>query len=108
MPNLINRRKKKNKVPEVVVNDKSDSDSSCSYDFSSKLNCKYNVLPEDLKGKSKKAKDEKGKEDSQSLLRCDLRGSWWVTETIAVRCPREILINRQSLWTWFAREMQLI
>lgn len=69
MPNLINRRKKKNKIPEVVVNDKSDSDSSCSYDFSSKLNCKYNVLPEDLKGKSKKSKDEKGKEDSQSLLR---------------------------------------
>jgi hypothetical protein len=53
MPNLINRRKKKNKVPETVTNEKSDSDSS-DYDFSSKLNSKYNVLPEELV-KSKKA-----------------------------------------------------
>ena len=48
MPNIMNRRKKKNKVSEIIVNDKSDSESSCSYDFSSSLNRKYNVLPEDL------------------------------------------------------------
>jgi hypothetical protein len=47
MPNIINRRKKKNKVPETVVIDESDSDSS-EYDFSSKLNSKYNVMPEDI------------------------------------------------------------
>ena len=67
MPNLINRRKKKNKVLEIVVNDKSDSDSSCGYDFSSKLNCKYNVFPEDLK-KTKKGKEI---EDDSKSIRSD-------------------------------------
>jgi hypothetical protein len=68
MPNLINRRKKKSKVLEskVVVNEKSDSDSSCSYDFSSKLNCKYNVFPEELE-RSKKKVLEDDKEDCKSL-----------------------------------------
>lgn len=67
MPNLINRRKKKNKVPEPVINDKSDSDSS-DYDFSSKLNSKYNVLPEEL-GKSKKAVVNKEKPDDAVSIR---------------------------------------
>ena len=68
MPNLINRRKKKNKVPDTVINDKNDSDSS-DYDFSSKLNSKYNVMPEEF-GKSRKAAGSKEKlEDSVSILR---------------------------------------
>lgn len=59
MPNIINRRKKKNKVLETVVNDKSDSDSS-EYDFSSKLNSKYNVMPEDIdKGRKDRKTDVK-------------------------------------------------
>lgn len=49
MPNLINRRKKKNKVLDSVVDDKSDSDSACSYEFSSKLNTKYNLVPDESK-----------------------------------------------------------
>lgn len=66
MPNLMNRRKKKNKVLDIVVQDKSDSDSSCSYDFSSKLNCKYNVFPEELvKNKNVLPKDDK--EDCKSI-----------------------------------------
>lgn len=66
MPNLINRRKKKSKVLDVVVHEKSDSDSSSSYDFSSKLNCKYNVLPEDL-DKSKRTVFKDDKEDCKSI-----------------------------------------
>lgn len=65
MPNLINRRKKKNKVPEAVINDPSDSDSS-EYDFSSKLNTKYNVLPEEL-DKSKKTVVKEIPEDNLSI-----------------------------------------
>jgi hypothetical protein len=51
MPNLVNRRRKKSKTNESIVhvsntqNDSTDSD----YEFSSKLNYKYNVLPEKLK-----------------------------------------------------------
>lgn len=69
MPNLINRRKKKNKVLEIVVNDNScDSDSS-EYDFSSKLNCKYNVFPEELSKQSRAvAKDDK---DNAKSIRFD-------------------------------------
>lgn len=66
MPNLMNRRKKKNKVLDIVVQDKSDSESSCSYDFSSKLNCKYNVFPEDLV-KNKNALPKDDKEDTKSI-----------------------------------------
>lgn len=66
MPNLMNRRKKKNKVVDIVVNENSDSDSSCSYDFSSKLNCKYNVLPADL-NPSKSAQANDDKEDCKSI-----------------------------------------
>jgi hypothetical protein len=76
MPNLINRRKKKSKVPDVVVNDESDSDSSCSYDFSSKLNCKYNVLPEELdKAKPSKSKSvvPEDEQEAAKLLRLDCR-----------------------------------
>lgn len=40
MPNFINRRKKKVKVPEQIVNCDCDSDSS-SYGFSSKLNSSF-------------------------------------------------------------------
>ena len=46
MPNLVNRRRKKSKIivePQATV--KSDSTES-DYEFSSKLNYKYNVLPE--------------------------------------------------------------
>lgn len=68
MPNLINRRKKKNKVPETVINDKSDSDSS-DYDFSSKLNSKYNVLPEEFDKSKKAAGSKAGAEDAVSI-RC--------------------------------------
>lgn len=56
MPNLMNRRKKKNKIPaEVIADDESDSDSSSSYDFSSSLNRKYNqnVLPGDIERSQK-------------------------------------------------------
>lgn len=69
MPNILNRKKKKNKVQEVVVDDKSDSsDSSCSYDFSSKLNCKYNVFPEEMKRIVKNVKTDK---DESKALRWD-------------------------------------
>lgn len=71
MPNLMNRRKKKSsKVVDIVVNANSDSDSSCSgYDFSSKLNCKYNVLPSDVvdRSKVKVAYVKDDKEDTKSL-----------------------------------------
>ncbi|CAH1712871.1 unnamed protein product [Chironomus riparius] len=46
MPNLVNRRRKKSKIivePQATI--KSDSTES-DYEFSSKLNYKYNVLPE--------------------------------------------------------------
>lgn len=50
MSNLIlNRRKKKNKVPEIDTRVKHDDDSSSSYEFSSKLNSKYNRMPEEQK-----------------------------------------------------------
>lgn len=62
MPNLIIRRKKKNKVPDVVDN-KSDTDSS-GYEFSSKLNSKYNSVPKDAK-KSPPCSSEK--DDTNSL-----------------------------------------
>lgn len=62
MPNLIIRRKKKNKVPDVVDN-KSDTDSS-GYEFSSKLNSKYNSVPKDAK-KSPPCSSEK--DDTKSL-----------------------------------------
>lgn len=65
MPNLINRRKKKSKVLEIVVNDNSDSDSS-EYDFSSKLNCKYNVFPEEL-CKQQKVIVKDDKDDTKSI-----------------------------------------
>lgn len=45
MPNLVNRRRKKSKVVEPQTTIKSDSTES-DYEFSSKLNYKYNVLPE--------------------------------------------------------------
>lgn len=65
MPNLINRRKKKNKVLEIVSNDNTDSDSS-EYDFSSKLNCKYNVFPEEL-SKQQKVIVNGDKDDAKSI-----------------------------------------
>lgn len=68
MPNLINRRKKKNKVLDVA-SDKSDSDSS-EYDFSSKLNSKYNVMPEELE-KSRKGTVKKEIPDDCISLRFD-------------------------------------
>jgi hypothetical protein len=65
MPNIINRRKKKNKVPETVVNDESDSSE---YDFSSKLNSKYNVMPEDIdKGGKRGTVKKEIPEDSISM-----------------------------------------
>lgn len=65
MPNLINRRKKKNKVLEIVVNESTDSDSS-EYDFSSKLNCRYNVFPDEL-CKQQKAIVKDDKDDAKSI-----------------------------------------
>lgn len=66
MSNLIlNRRKKKNKVPEIDVKPKNESDSSSSYEFSAKLNSKYNRMPEEMK---------EPKSDKECLLRyryCD-------------------------------------
>lgn len=57
MPNLINRRKKKNKILDIVINEKSDSDSS-TYGFSSKLNNKYNVIPDESNDVSRKVAAE--------------------------------------------------
>jgi hypothetical protein len=82
MPNLINRRKKKNKVPETVINDKSDSDSS-DYDFSSKLNSKYNVLPEEF-DKSKKTAGVK-EEDSLSIRFVEFCGISFVIKIVERR-----------------------
>lgn len=65
MPNLINKRKKKNKILDVV-HDKSDSDSS-EYDFSSKLNSKYNVLPVELDKSRKGTVKKEIPEDCISL-----------------------------------------
>lgn len=48
MPNLVNRRRKKSKIIEPQTTLKSDSTES-DYEFSSKLNYKYNVLPEKTK-----------------------------------------------------------
>ena len=48
MPNLVNRRRKKSKTTEPQTILKSDSTES-DYEFSSKLNYKYNVLPEKIK-----------------------------------------------------------
>jgi hypothetical protein len=48
MPNLVNRRRKKSKIIETQATIKSDSTDS-DYEFSSKLNIKYNVLPEKIK-----------------------------------------------------------
>lgn len=52
----MDRRKKKNKVMEIIINDNSDSDSTSSYDFSSSLNRDYisKNLPDDIE-KSKSA-----------------------------------------------------
>lgn len=66
MPNLMNRRKKKNKVLETVMHDQSDSDSS-EYDFSSKLNSKYNVLPEELDKSQKASVSKEISEDCKSI-----------------------------------------
>lgn len=70
MPNIINRRRKKNKILEIAVNEKTDSDSSCSYDFSSSLNRKYNVLPDDIEINKSVSflKDEKGEVNEDCKL----------------------------------------
>lgn len=63
MPNIMNRRKKKNKVLEIVSNDKCDSsDSSSSYDFSSSLNRNYSLSADDfeLNKSVTLSKDENG------------------------------------------------
>lgn len=69
MPNLINRRKKKNKVPEVV-NEQSDSDSSCSYEFSSKLNSKHHVIPDESRSIISKDDKEECKSIRFEIGRC--------------------------------------
>lgn len=57
MPNLVNRRRKKSKAIEAPPTLRSDSTDS-DYEFSSKLNFKYNVLPEKIKSLQRDEKQE--------------------------------------------------
>lgn len=66
MPNLVNRRRKKSKIIEAQMTLKSDSTDS-DYEFSSKLNYKYNVLPEKIKPFHATSGSSKSNEKQEAL-----------------------------------------
>lgn len=85
MPNLVNRRRKKSKIVEPQMTLRSDSTES-DYEFSSKLNYKYNVLPEKTKS-SHRHKSEAEKQEAfeiryeNRLYGCVIRHTLFVNDT---------------------------
>lgn len=73
MPNLVNRRRKKSKIivePQATL--KSDSTES-DYEFSSKLNYEYNVLPEKTTIKSQRQHSNTNSNDTEKLEALKIR-----------------------------------